>query len=99
MEKQKAKLENWFVQKSSTHECLIGQVTGHPKLEDGSSVRTSKLVNPVKDGDTQAETLNTIYELGVKFEMDKDFCMTTPTPQEIEVKAIKPSRQRKWGVE
>lgn len=60
MEKQKARIEDWFV---GHDDLLIGTVYGHPKLRDGSEVVTSRVVK--WDSETKtAVTLNTEYTLG-----------------------------------
>lgn len=62
-EKQKARLENWYV---GPNDLLYGVVYGHPKISDGTPVSTSRVVsfNPETK---KAETLNTHYELGNPF--------------------------------
>lgn len=65
MSKQTAHLENW--KKSTFHNSLTGYVTGHPKLEDGDLITTSKILNLDEENNT-VETLNTIYTLGKKEE-------------------------------
>lgn len=60
--KQTAKLENWYQIGNS----LFGQVYGHPKLPDGTIVQTSEVVHIDYIAKT-AETINTEYSLGNKF--------------------------------
>lgn len=64
-EKQKARLENWYV---GEDDLLYGIVFGHPKIADGTQVSTSRVVsfNPESK---KAETLNTHYELGQPLNM------------------------------
>lgn len=60
MEKQKARLENWYVGEA---DMLYGQAYGHPRFKDGESIRTSRVVKlDIKTG--KATTINTEYELG-----------------------------------
>lgn len=58
-EKQRARLVRWR-QEGDT---LLGIVFDHPKLEDGTYVRTTPLVNIDLENHT-AETQNTLYTLG-----------------------------------
>lgn len=59
MEKQKARIENWF----KIGNLLVGDVVGHPKLGDMQEICTSPIINFDLENNT-CETRNTIYELG-----------------------------------
>ncbi len=59
-EKQSARLEYWYV---GEDDLLYGVVYGHPKLEDGHRIRTSRVVSLDKESG-KATTLNTNYKLG-----------------------------------
>jgi hypothetical protein len=61
--KQTANLENWYF----IHGVLFGDVYNHPKLNDGSLIRTSEVISISEDLKT-AETLNTFYTLGKKLD-------------------------------
>jgi len=56
--KQKALLRNWF--QCGTH--LHGIIEGHPRLGNGTCIRTSTVVRINRDRGV-AETLNTCYRL------------------------------------
>ncbi len=66
--KKLARLEQWKVTEEQTFDGLIrrleGLVFGHDKIPDGRRVSTSLIVTI---DDKQAETLNTVYDLGVPF--------------------------------
>lgn len=55
-----AKLEDWFV---GDNDQLIGIVFGHPKISDGTEIRTTRVVTWDKDN-KRAITKNTEYVLG-----------------------------------
>lgn len=65
--KPRARLENWHLLPFSNQ--LRGTVYGHPRavtggqLDDGHTIYTSTVVR-ISDDRKEAETLNTIYDLG-----------------------------------
>lgn len=62
MEKQKATLENWSI--DGVQDIAYGNVFGHPKIPDGTYIRTSLIVDIDRDGENIiVETLNTFYTL------------------------------------
>jgi hypothetical protein len=66
-EKPKAHLQLWHAVRTiagSRH--LVGFVFGHPRLEDGHRIVTTDIIRVrlVAQQQIQAETLNTIYQLG-----------------------------------
>lgn len=66
-QKPRARLENWYFIEWSNQ--LTGKVYGHPRavpdgeLADGNIIYTSTIVR-MSDDRKEAETLNTIYDLG-----------------------------------
>jgi hypothetical protein len=65
--KPKAHLQLWHaVRTTGGSRHLVGFVFGHPRLENGHQIVTSDLVcvRLVAHQQIQAETLNTIYQLG-----------------------------------
>lgn len=70
MERQKARLENWSLEESPIdpeRRVLWGNVYGHPRFEDGTLVRTSRVVEANVE-ERWAKTLNTDYTLGISFD-------------------------------
>lgn len=65
--KKSARLENWYV---GDYDLIYGEVYGHPNFTDGTFIRTSRVVSLDKINN-KAETLNTMYELGKPFEINK----------------------------
>ena len=65
--KPRARLENWYLIPWANQ--LTGIVSGHPRavpggeLDDGRTIFTSTVINLDREK-KEAETLNTIYELG-----------------------------------
>lgn len=57
---QKARIEDWYIDQD---DCIVGKVFDHPKIDDGYSVRTSRVVtwSPMT---MTAVTKNTEYILG-----------------------------------
>lgn len=72
-EKQTAHLEDYSVTPLGGEDIVLsGYVQGHPKLQDGMFIHTSKVVHLDEEEEMLAETLNTLYTLGSKY-----------TPEEI----------------
>ena len=66
-DRQTAHLEDWYWDNwtyKSKEGVLMGIVSGHPRVADGTFVHTSTLLGPVEDDVTEAKTLNTDYTLG-----------------------------------
>lgn len=62
------RLEKWWLQTFSDGEkCLHGEVYSDNRFEDGTCIRTS-LLTELNIGLKYAQTLNTKYELGEKYE-------------------------------
>ena len=62
-DKQKARLERWYVSTHPQENILYGQVYGHPRFRDGHHIHTSQIVKLDVAAGT-CETLNTHYTLG-----------------------------------
>ena len=56
-------LEGWAMAERDGYAALVGNVTGHPRLPDGTWIRTSALVWLCEHG-TAARSLNRWYRLG-----------------------------------
>jgi len=56
-------LEGWAMAERDGYAVLVGNVTGHPRLPDGTWIRTSALVWLCEHG-TAARSLNRWYKLG-----------------------------------
>lgn len=67
--KPKVQLEQWQIVTRRDKTCLIGIVSGHPKIKDGTNVLTTEAI--VNNESTEAETLNTIYTLGQELTHDR----------------------------
>lgn len=74
-DKQKARIENWS---KFASDYLVGDVYGHPKLTDGSHIRTSRIE---KMDEKECVTKNTVYTLGKPF----DHYIRKPQDREIEL--------------
>ncbi len=61
--KQTATIKKWLIEKYSYGWILTGNVYGHPRITDGTWVRTSLLMI-VNFTTGTAETMNTVYSLG-----------------------------------
>lgn len=57
-QKKSAELKNWH----RYGKCLVGDVYGHPNFTDGTTVRTSDVIE-LNENEGIAETRNTIYRL------------------------------------
>lgn len=62
---QKARIEQWYIDQNDS---LVGAVYGHPRFEDGTYVRTSRVVKLDK-ATGEAVTRNTEYVLGAPLKM------------------------------
>lgn len=86
------KLNNWSVviNNSPEFDSLHGNVSGHPKIPDGSLVTTSPIARSSDDG--CIITKNTTYELG---EIDSEYEKLYPDARERLFESLKDERKLK----
>lgn len=85
------RLENWYVKKGNNPYLapevdfvLCGKVFGHPRIQDGTNIRTSR---PIKTIDNKVYTTNgNIYELGVISPEYEKWCIENNFPTQVLIK-------------